>query len=141
MSNKTLVGLTLDGNELRIDADGVVRLLEDRKDIIYTVKLGNTVGCKIGKGLGSKTLKYKQYVEGKNKHLKMSMNWVKEGWVPFDVKCSISKNDNKIGHKIELKQPVFIFFEFDNFKPWLIEPDDKKEFNTRFMIPPGNWRF
>lgn len=48
------------------------------------------------------------------------MNWVSEGWLPFEVNCTIDKIS-----KVVLNKPLFVFFQFDNYRPWLIEPNDK----------------
>jgi len=42
--------------------------------------------------------------------------------------------------KITVQSPVFVFFEFDNYQPWLIEPNQDGSFLTKFMIPPGRWK-
>lgn len=43
--------------------------------------------------------------------------------------------------EIKIKEPLFIFLEFDDYTPWLFEPNSTNEFITSFMVPPGTWKF
>lgn len=43
--------------------------------------------------------------------------------------------------RVKIEEPVFVHFEFAEFKPWYI-PLNKhtNEFEMQFMIPPGKWK-
>lgn len=42
---------------------------------------------------------------------------------------------------VKIEAPVFVHFEFDDFKPWWIPMNtDSKEFIADFMVPPGKWK-
>lgn len=41
---------------------------------------------------------------------------------------------------VKVKAPLFVFWEFDEFQPWLIHPDENNQFKTTFMVPPGTWK-
>ena len=41
--------------------------------------------------------------------------------------------------KMKIDKPVFVCFEFDNYKPWVIDLN-KNKFNSTFMVPPGTWK-
>lgn len=43
-------------------------------------------------------------------------------------------------NRVQVKEPLFIFWEFDDFQPWLINPDENNEYKTSFMVPPGTWK-
>jgi len=62
--------------------------------------------------------------------------------VNIDAKEFLKKGKINLNFKkIEVSKPVFVLFEFDNYEPWLINQDEDGMFKTKFMIPPGRWRF
>lgn len=66
--------------------------------------------------------------------IKLSTNITAEDFVLSNKKVTL------IFDKVSVKTPLFIFWEFDEFTPWLINPDENNEFKTSFMVPPGTWR-
>lgn len=98
------------------------------------------------------------------------MNWITEQWVPINIVCrgcvkDFDANNNRYlksklrfralntasefleTNKINLQMtevvvntPVFVCFEFDNFKPWLINKSENNIFESMFMFPPGTWK-
>lgn len=62
--------------------------------------------------------------------------------VNIDAKEFLKKGTFNLNFKkVEVEKPVFVLFEFDDYQPWLIEPDENGKFETKFMIPPGRWKF
>lgn len=91
-----------------------------------------------------------------NKKL-LNNNWITEKWVPYEVDLDpLVKQKLKSSStvqtflrsqllklswsKVEVKSPVFIHWEFDNWHPWFI-PEDNGKWKTSFMAPVGTWRF
>ena len=60
--------------------------------------------------------------------------WICEGWSEMKFEWKIGKS----GQSSAVKEPVYIHFDFDEYKPWLMEKDDNKGLYYIWkMIPPG----
>lgn len=42
---------------------------------------------------------------------------------------------------VKIETPLFVHFEFDEFRPWYIPINNEtKNFTADFMLPPGKWK-
>ena len=63
------------------------------------------------------------------------MCWVCEGWTEHKFEWKIGKSGNIA------KEPVYIHFDFDEYRPWLMEKDAHGVFFLWKMIPPGKTHY
>ena len=64
------------------------------------------------------------------------MCWVCEGWTEHRFEWKVGKSGNTA------KEPVYIHFDFDEYRPWLIEKDEKTgQLAIWKMIPPGKTNY
>lgn len=124
--NHTVWGLHMMGNECVVDSMGFIRIgfknTIQTRDILYTpVKYGNNVQQTIKKARNAKIMSYQ-------------LCWICEGW-------SERKFEWKLGHsgQVAIREPVYIHFDFDEYRPWLMEKDPSipGHFLIWKMIPPG----
>lgn len=126
--NHTLWGLHMMGNECVLDSLGFVRTSFKNKvqtrDILYSpLKDGNNFLNAIHKASNAKIMSYK-------------MCWVCEGWNEMKFEWKIGKSGNHV------KEPVYIHFDFDEYRPWLMEKDSEHgSFLIWKMIPPGKTHY
>lgn len=60
------------------------------------------------------------------------MCWICEGWNEVKFEWRVGKSGDKV------VEPVYIHFDFDKYRPWLLEKDpDHGSFYLWKMIPPG----
>lgn len=66
-----------------------------------------------------------------------TVNKKEEGRDTLIDKCKIKVNYEVV----KIEAPVFVHFEFDEFKAWWIPLNkDTEEFSAEFMMPPGKWK-
>ncbi len=59
--------------------------------------------------------------------------WICEGWSEMKFEWKVGKSGTSVH-----KEPVYIHFDFDEYKPWLMEKDDEHgSYYIWKMIPPG----
>lgn len=63
------------------------------------------------------------------------MCWVCEGWTEHKFDWRIGKSGNTA------KEPVYIHFDFDEYRPWLLEKDATGHHTIWKMIPPGKTNY
>lgn len=64
------------------------------------------------------------------------MCWVCEGWSEMKFEWKIGKSGPHV------KEPVYIHFDFDEYRPWLMDKDDVHgSFLLWKMIPPGKTHY
>ena len=66
---------------------------------------------------------------------KMTNCWVCEGWSESVIRWVLMESGNAI------KEPIYIHFEYMNFKPLIMEKFDERTYSIRRMFPSGLQRF
>jgi len=121
--NHTLWGLHIMGNDCTLDSMGFVipgqRTLISSKDILLSPSQDGRSLTNLNKKASNAKVKAYQKC------------WVCEGW-------SEAKFEWRMGQSSAVaKQPVYIHFDFDNYKPWLMTRQDDEVWVIWKMIPPG----
>lgn len=116
------------GNECIVDSMGFIRTGIKNKvqsrDILHSpLREGNNFLFAAQKNSNAKIMSYQSC-------------WICEGWseMKFEWKVGISGTI--------VKEPVYIHFDFDEYRPWLLEKDeDEGLYYIWKMIPPGKTHY
>jgi hypothetical protein len=123
--NHTLWGLHMMGNDCIVDSMGFVRpgiktKLQAREIMHSPLREGNNFLSKVCDHRNAKVLSYQKC-------------WICEGWSEMKFEWKVGKSGTTA-----VKEPVYIHFDFDEYKPWLMEKDDDRgSYFIWKMIPPG----
>jgi hypothetical protein len=126
--NHTLWGLHMMGNDCLVDSMGFIRTgLKNKvstRDILHSpVGNGNNFLQSLTKARNAKVMSYQ-------------MCWICEGWSEMKFEWKVGKS-GKI-----MKEPVYIHFDFDEYRPWLCDKDTEEgSFYIWKMIPPGKTHY
>jgi len=146
--NHDLIEFRVAGNQMRLDIDGNLRKPLSVSDDQFKLIKPQSISMYQAHNTEFKV----------SKHL-LNNNWVTEKWIKVEdvlvdgtiprkkIKSAIKAEDflklgklNLVWDKFEIKAPVFIHWEFDNWYPWYIEETDNK-WISNFMVPTGTWKF
>lgn len=167
--NHSLIGLHLSGNQISLDMAGYILKEHKDKKLLQFQSEGLDLQCKIANKPDLRFICNNWITEKwQMVNIKCCGKVVNEAWkgqfkngkLKIDLrKTTIKKmrtvTKKEVGRdllidkgkltinfdKVKIEEPVFVHFEFDEFKPWYI-PMNKisKEFEMNFMIPPGKWK-
>ena len=121
--NHSLWGLHMIGNDCMVDSFGYIQsgakpVISTRDILTQAIEDGRSCLSPLRDGQMAKIRSYQNC-------------WVCEGWteMKFEWKMGISSG--------LVKEPVYIHFDFDTYKPWLLEKDDEGTYYIYKMVPPG----